>query len=256
MVASCIFRVFTLGCQGAIIAACYLRLKIHMANTRERILATALALFNHRGERAVTTNHIAAELGISPGNLYYHFRNKSEIIEELYLSHREAVLALMSLPPSGSFSMDDKARLFAQLTQALWAHRFFYRDTEHILGESPRLAELHKTTFNAVFEKSRLLHQALAAAGLITASADVQRDLSYNAWIVLTSWINFVRTTLNVDADALGEALIRRAVYQVLMLERPYMSEAARAQLDALASDYYLDLSPFHHTKTDTPHAP
>jgi AcrR family transcriptional regulator len=226
-----------------------------MTTTRERILGTSLALFNQRGERAVTTNHIAAELDISPGNLYYHFRNKSAIIEELYLAHRRAVLDLMSLPASGDFTMDDKAKLFALLTQALWAHRFFYRDTEHILGESPRLAHLHKATFNAVFEKSRLLHHALAAAGLIDASPAAQRELSYSAWIVLTNWINFVRTALNVDADTLGEALIRRAVYQVLMLERPYMTATARAQLDALATEYYLDLSPFHQSPEAEPHA-
>ena len=55
--------------------------------TRDKIASTALLLFNQKGERNITTNHIAAELAISPGNLYYHFKNKEEIIGEIFESY-------------------------------------------------------------------------------------------------------------------------------------------------------------------------
>ena len=51
---------------------------------RAEILRTALTLFNAHGTSAVSTNHIAKELGISVGNLYYHFADKETIVRELY----------------------------------------------------------------------------------------------------------------------------------------------------------------------------
>ena len=52
-------------------------------NTADAILETALTLFNRNGASSVSTRHIADEMRISPGNLYYHFRNREEIVRAL-----------------------------------------------------------------------------------------------------------------------------------------------------------------------------
>lgn len=221
-------------------------------STRDRILIAARSLFNRGGERNVTTNHIAAHLSISPGNLYYYFRNKSDILVELYSRHRERMLALLSLPAGTPFSIELKARLMADLAQAMWEDRYIYRDLEHILSESDAIAALHKQTFNEVFAKTLALHAALADAGLIVATPEEQRDLTYNAWIILTNWIGFLRTTVQVDVGHEdSQALINRGVYQILALEKAFMTPEARAQVDAWASRYYTALNHF----SEPPHA-
>ncbi|AFU97410.1 TetR/AcrR family transcriptional regulator [Simiduia agarivorans] len=216
-------------------------------STRARILAAARSLFNRDGERNVTTNHIAASLNISPGNLYYYFRNKSDILLELYSVHRDRMLAMLSLPPQTPFSIALKAELMAKLAQAMWEDRYIYRDLEHILSASDAIATLHQQTFHAVFAKTLELHTALEQAGLIVATPREQRDLTYNAWIILTNWIGFLRTTAQVDVgDEASQALINRGVYQVLALEKAFMTAEARAQVDAWADRYYTALDELH----------
>lgn len=53
-------------------------------NTKDRILQAALALYNQEGIRSVTTRHIAIAMGISPGNLHYHFKHTEDIIQALF----------------------------------------------------------------------------------------------------------------------------------------------------------------------------
>lgn len=54
------------------------------SQTRQRVLDAAIGLFNDRGAGTVTTHDSAKACAISPGNLYYHLRNKEEIVRALF----------------------------------------------------------------------------------------------------------------------------------------------------------------------------
>lgn len=55
-----------------------------MAKTKERILEQARILFNKVGYKNVTIRMIAIEMGMSSGNLNYHYKKREDILEALY----------------------------------------------------------------------------------------------------------------------------------------------------------------------------
>ena len=77
--------------------------------TRDRILEVSLRLFNELGEPNVTTTTIAEELEISPGNLYYHFRNKDDIINSIFVQFEQEIARRLKLPDDHKATLDETA---------------------------------------------------------------------------------------------------------------------------------------------------
>src|SRR6266513_2393925 len=105
--------------------------------THERIVETSLVMFNRLGEPNVTTADIADEMGISPGNLYYHFRNKDEIIGELFATLERRLDALLDPRVRGVVNVEDLWLFLHLLFEAMWDYRFLYLD---LVSENRRAA--------------------------------------------------------------------------------------------------------------------
>ena len=128
--------------------------------TRERILETSLALFNRFGEPHITTADIADEMNISPGNLYYHFRNKDEIIGELFAAYEARVLPLLAVPEGRAVNVEDLWLLLHLLQEEMWAARFLYRDLDELaspeeIDESLRALAARRDAWQALRRTSR-----------------------------------------------------------------------------------------------------
>ena len=209
--------------------------------TRERIVEASLELFNSRGERNVTTNHIAAHLGISPGNLYYHFRNKQAIIAELFTQYAERVDIFLRLPQARAVSVDDKTFYLEALLAAMWHYRFLHRDLEHLLESDAELAGHYRAFAHRCLQAAGDIYRGFVAAGILAMNDQQIEALVLNSWIILTSWVRFL-CTIRSDPGDLSEELMRRGIYQVLMLEQGHVNESARAAVDALLERLFVPL--------------
>ena len=203
--------------------------------TRDRILAAALELFNQKYERKVTTNHIASHLKISPGNLYYHFKNKQEIIYELFQQYEERIDTSLAVPTERKLTIEDKHNYLQNVFQGIWEFRFIHRDMEHLISGEDRLHARYRGLFRRCQKNTEAIYQSLSEANIITIEQRDVEGLALNAWIVVTSWFSFLQSSLltgsneNITLD-----MLRGGIYQVFQLERPYLSDEYRERVEAM----------------------
>jgi len=210
--------------------------------TRERILQASLHLFNEQGERAVTTNHIAAHLEMSPGNLYYHFRNKQQIIAELYARYEAQVDAYLRVPEGRALTLADKSAYLEATFHALWDYRFLHRDLEHQLDCDQSLAERYRAFSRRCVDGARAIYQGLVEAGILCRERTDPEVLALNSWLLMTGWVSFLCTSVLESGQPLTPELLRRGVYQVLAQEVPLLSDQARPAIEELLRSYHSPL--------------
>ncbi|AGA84859.1 TetR/AcrR family transcriptional regulator [Stutzerimonas stutzeri] len=203
--------------------------------TRDRIIEASLELFNAEGERNVTTNHIAAHLGISPGNLYYHFPNKQAIVAELFMRYEARVDGFLQLPLQRPMQVQDKAVYLEALLGAMWDYRFLHRDLEHLLETDAQLAERYRSFSDRCLKNAQAIYQGFVDAGILRMEAAEIEALTLNAWIVATSWVRFLGTHGKRDLDLLA---LRQGVYQMLALEFGYLADDVKDQVTVIAGSF------------------
>jgi AcrR family transcriptional regulator len=208
--------------------------------TFERIASVTLDLFNRYGEPHVSTTMISSELGISPGNLYYHFPSKDQLVNHLYDQYEASMLSL--LEAAGDVQDIEDAWFFLHtLFERVWDHRFLYRDLNHLLSGNRHL----ETHFHAVLERKtqalRQMLESLAAAGMMQVDPERVQTLSASMAVMVTYWLSYeyVRDPRHAMEPESANRAMGRGAQHVLGLLTPYLSSPELQQhLMALTSAY------------------
>lgn len=195
-------------------------------SNRERILETAIELFNAHGAAKVGTNKIAAHLGISPGNLYYHFKNREEIIRTIFPAISKETDKVFQFSDQGTFTAATFSDILINWISAVWKYRFFYGDLVTLLRNDPILKERYNERRSMTM---RLIQGAISAYAANNAnennifSDEETKRLSINIWIVALNWIGFLQVEKN-DTHITHSDLIAGA-FQIFALLEPYLED-------------------------------
>jgi AcrR family transcriptional regulator len=207
--------------------------------TAERILDVTLELFNRFGEPNVSTTVISAELKISPGNLYYHYPAKDELINGLFQRYEKA-LAEILLAADNVRNVEDAWLFIHMLFETMWAYRFLYRDLNDLLSKNRKVETQFQQILKAKARAVQSVLGGLARGAAVKIDAREAEPVATAMVVVLTYWLSFeyVRDPRRaLEPETAGPALARGA-YHVLGLLMPYIEPAAREHLHKLVSPY------------------
>lgn len=198
--------------------------------TKERILAGALELFNDSNTQAATTNHIAASLGMSPGNLHYHFKNREAIILKLYEQMKmKTELSVSELPATIGMLHTH----MVHLSGVYWKYRFFHRELLFLLSRDPELKQRYIADNAAHRERIMIaLHQLEANGYLSLPYENAAEHLADTVLLATQFWIPFLETLDRpVDEEHLGSVFIH-----VQGAMRPYLTPKGIRELSNIGA--------------------
>ncbi|MDI9245451.1 TetR/AcrR family transcriptional regulator [Marinobacter sp. CHS3-4] len=203
--------------------------------TRDRILNASLALFNSIGEPNVTTLLISDELDISPGNLYYHFKSKGDIVEELFDSYEHEMADLLAVPEDADISLDQQSFFLHLMFETVARYRFLYQDLVNVLSRYDQL----QTRFRRILKKKtdgfRTLCESFRRQKLMTISDSELHALCEQLTLTACYWSSFDSLSHLGDRDAVDPG---RGVYQMMYLMLPYFGEDEQTEIAMMSQDY------------------
>ncbi len=196
--------------------------------TRDRIVETALGLFNEQGYGAVTTASLAQACGIAEGNLWYHFKTRAALLDAIGERFAAAIEARLAMHPGGD-PLGDYAALLARVMAEFREFRFFYRDQQSYGEEVATIRANAPRWLESTFDQVEAYLAALVDSGLLDWPRERLRDLAINATIILRYGLEHYREL----GEPIGEGSggVRRTLNRHLTLFEHRLAPAAAAQL-------------------------
>lgn len=203
---------------------------------REVILQTAHRMFNELGVDGVSTTMIAHEMGISPGNLHYHFRNRQEIVFELFLRLETATDPVLDILPD---EQPDSARVMEEVQTVaalILEYQFLFPEVLAAAHRDERFAQRY-----AVFQ-NRIVRRIAFAFGSSYVAGELAREkhpayiaaLGRNLWLLLVNWGAYLKIASGDPKSPPDPASMMALLFQIYVMMEPYLSDDARADIQKL----------------------
>ena len=199
--------------------------------TKDKILEFALKLFNEQGTKMVSTNHIAEAGGMSPGNLYYHYKNKGEIIRVIFSKMVTEFDNADCFFEKKSLCIEQMGNHVQKILEIQWKYRFIQSEMMTLVDYDFWLKEQMIEVNRKRQEKFKnFICQMIELDQMIAIPDETILFLVRNSWIISIFWQPY----LNLNGEKVTKEKLNEGMQQIFFLFHPYLKnpQALKAQLD------------------------
>ena len=208
-----------------------------MSNRREKILEISVKLFNEKGCMKTSTRHIADELGISVGNLYYYFKNKEEIIIDIYEKYMESISGHLTSLKDGIDEPFDYYKLFSSQMELERKYRFLRLEISNLYKTYPKVKDtIEKRVIEKAHELNYLFLHQMKYGYMIKLDDTELEFICSNTWVIGSQWELYWIFT-KVEDEKLRKL---QGILNLLYLLKPYHTQKGLQESNLLESIVYI----------------
>jgi AcrR family transcriptional regulator len=190
--------------------------------TKNNILQKAIELFNKLGTASVSMNSLAEAVGISAGNLQYHYKNKEEIIRAI-MEEMFKQFDVIYQPTEGPFTLETLRHMMRLNFDIIWQYPFFFRELGALLRKDKILTRQFREIQEQRLTDQENIIKRLANSGKVqsTLSPDELHNVVLTGWVLGHTWLPYVESMgQKINATALDQA-----VEMMVQHYKPYLKE-------------------------------
>tara|TARA_R110002049_G_scaffold238784_4_gene411871 strand:+ start:3440 stop:4081 length:642 start_codon:yes stop_codon:yes gene_type:complete len=208
--------------------------EITKIKTKDKIILCAIQLYNENGVQSITSRHIAAKLGISHGNLDYHYKTKEDLILAIYKRMRKEMSESYLLRDEYTSSMEHFYRLLIHTEEFQNKYRFFNLDVLEISRSYPTTSKLLKKTLEIRENQMNSFFKEFITEGYMQHHKDDKlKRLQHTIRIVITFWLSKQEVLTNYKFNEKGEMV--RHIWDVML---PFLSDEGRNEQQRLTREF------------------
>jgi AcrR family transcriptional regulator len=190
--------------------------------TKSNILQKAIELYNESGTASISMNALAEALGISAGNLQYHYKSKEDVIRAI-LEQMFGKFDVIYQPAEGQFTLDTLRQLMRLNFGIIWKYHFFYRELTALLRNDKNLAKRYREIQEFRLQEQQELFRRLMDAGVVRRdlSDEELKNVTLIGWVLGNTWLSFLEST----GQKINSAAMEQAVEIMVQHFKPYLQE-------------------------------